>query len=140
MGPPMLRLALVWLCFLGLYLLFAGQVDAQEGGAAVLVATIAVCLAAVQSRLARRHYALPPHLPRITAGALASLFRDMLRLSDLPLRPVSGQVIRQELQAGGETPRDAGRRAAAILATSFAPNKIVIGIEPGAMLVHRLKP
>ena len=136
----MLRLALVWLCFAGLYLLFAGQVDAQEGGAAVLVATIPACLAVAQSRLARRHYALPPHLSQIAAGALASLFRDTLRLSDLPLHPISGQVIRQDLQTGGDAPRDAGRRAAVILATSFAPNTIVVGTEPGAMLVHRLKP
>jgi len=53
---------------------------------------------------------------------------------------VNSKISVQPFDPGGANGRDAGRRAAVILATSLAPNAYVIRVTQDALLMHQLVP
>lgn len=76
---------------------------------------------------------IPGDLAIVCWEALAQLVRP---------RPTRGQFRAARFAATEETPDDTGRRAIAETLGSFAPNTIVVGVDPerGLLLVHQLRP
>jgi len=72
-----------------------------------------------------------PDIGRLTIAALQQLVRP---------QPVRGRVVSLPFRDGGEAPSANGRRALAEGLGSFAPNTIVIGIDPerDRVIAHQL--
>ena len=133
-----------------LYTVFAGDVSWTEAYAGIPAAAAIAAFVAVQHRGADRPLRLRPPL-RILFGPIGALVTDTARVGAALLRalvsPVEGRVERLRFTPGGQTPGDAGRRAAVTLAASLTPNGFVLDLAPSALLheepvllLHRLTP
>ena len=76
---------------------------------------------------------------KIVANVLQLCWEALAQL--VAPRPVRGQFRAVPFQATGETPQDAGRRAATEWLGSIAPNTIIVGVDAdrGLLLVHQLR-
>jgi multisubunit Na+/H+ antiporter MnhE subunit len=74
---------------------------------------------------------VPVHVVLVSWTALAQLFAP---------KAVRGRFRAVPYRAGGESPRDVGRRALSEALGSLAPNTIVVGVDPekNLLLVHQL--
>lgn len=146
--PPARRVAAWvkwWAALMSLWLLLVASISVPEllaGAAAAAIAATLVELAEYQAGV------------RLTVRAewLAGTLRlpvDIARDTALVLRTavlaLAGRRPRSSfhvvpVDAGGDDPADASRRALVTVATSLPPNAIALGIdaEQGVMLVHRL--
>jgi hypothetical protein len=134
-----------WAVLLGLWLLLVDTFDPPElmaGSAAALIAAVAGGLAC-RSHLVLRPSRMSPadawRLPRQVAhDTVVVLHATLLHL--LGIRRMDGGF--GVLPAGSEAgdAGAAGRRAAALLRTSLAPNTVALGYDPrrGEIVVHHL--
>lgn len=130
-----LRVVLAFAATLALYLALAGTASATElaagGAAAVLMAGFAASLhqdrpVALSWAAARRFVHAAAALPTDTARVGLTLARSILC-------PEAGAAVWQPFADA-----DRGSQAAEVLGTCISPNGIVLEVEPGRMLVHRL--
>jgi hypothetical protein len=145
----MLLGALAALIFLGVYLMFAGQVSATELLAGIPAAVAAAAYAVLLHRVAERPFRLDAPWPRVLGKPLMALFPDVIRVGRTLLRVLwrrppgmVGTIVRQPFQAGGADPASAARRGLVTLAASLAPNGYGMDILDGAdvLVLHRLAP
>lgn len=127
----------IWLAGAVCYMVLAGQFSADEIAAAVILGGLgAGWHFAVMHDGARRFRFERPAL-RLAAASLIGLpgatFRVGARLAAALLRPVEGRRVEQVFHRGAsDDPRDRGRRAAVVLATSLAPDSYVIRMPVNA--------
>jgi hypothetical protein len=130
----------------GFYLLLIDTISTPE-----LYAGCAVVLLAGAAFVAAREEAFPQAIkPQWLLGSwrvIASLpLHVVLVCRDAILQPFARRPSCGEFRVvpfrGGDTPSDRGRRALAESMGSFAPNTIVIGVDPDRelLLVHQLHP
>jgi multisubunit Na+/H+ antiporter MnhE subunit len=130
----------------GFYLVLIDTVAAPElyAGAGVALLTAAVFGGSRPQGLAEAELD-----PGLLAGAWRVLARVPAQIALVGLEALAQIFARKRsrgvfrvvpFDAGGENPRDAGRRALAEALGSLTPNTIVVGIDPerGLMLVHQL--
>lgn len=143
----------VFLAFIGLYLVFAGQVSGTEAAAGVPAAGLVAAYAGLRHRGESRPMRLRGPWLRLVLSPTASVVGDSARVGIHLLRAlvpgsqVAGTISRQPFRSGGPGPADAGRRALVTLASSLAPNGFVLDVAPSvllrdehALLMHRLAP
>jgi multisubunit Na+/H+ antiporter MnhE subunit len=143
----LLRLAIAWIGFLLLWLIFVFQVTPGE----LVVGAIASGLAAIAGYVAFR--AVPAcfrprlrwirqawHLPAIIATDLWLLLKSLMR--EIIRRPSRSSLQVTPFRATGEDCQAAAQRALAVLFVSTTPNSIVLDIDrqKGEMLFHQLEP
>jgi hypothetical protein len=126
------------------YLLFAGTFSLSEGFAALPAVAAGLAVATLYHRHAQRELTVHPPGRRLATAVFLSLIRDSLTVGGTLLRALAtshtGKISVQPFKPGAADARDAGRRAAVILATSLAPNAYVIRVTPEALLMHQLVP
>lgn len=132
----------------GFYLLLIDTTQSPElyaGAGATLLAAIGfevsrqqgLVEAALPLRGALRAWRLLARIPAeiwfVGHAAVAQLFT--------PRKAPRGRFRAVRFDAGGDDPRDAGRRALAEALGSLTPNTIVVGVDPDskAILVHQLR-
>jgi hypothetical protein len=121
----------IWLAGAIAYMVLAGQFSGDEMVAAVVLGGFgAGWHFAVMHDGARRFRFERPAL-RVIAASLAGLpgatLRVGARLASALLHPVEGRRIEQPFHRGAaDDPRDRGRRAVVVLATSLAPDSYVL--------------
>jgi hypothetical protein len=140
--------SLGWVFSAALYLLLIDTTDLPElivgAGAAVLAATgFELAREQAVARLGTRlRWVTRLHRPLLKAPS------DIVVVSGLALRQlvrpraVVGVFRAVPFQSGGDEALETGRRALAESFGSFAPNTIVIGVDPdrGVLLGHQLRP
>ena len=123
----------IWLAGAAAYMLLAGQFSADEVAAAVVLGGLgAGWHVAVMHDGARRFRFERPAL-RVIAASLVGLagatLRVGARLASALVHPVAGRRVEQVFHRGvGDDPRDRGRRAVVVLATSLAPDSYVLDL------------
>jgi hypothetical protein len=139
------RFSALWLVLATFYALFAGEVSMTEVVAGLIATGIAVSYSVLLHRSRSRALALWAPWPRVVARPIAALAPDAWRVGRVLLRVLwrrpdgsAGMPDRQPFREGEHDPQDAGRRGVATLGLSLAPNGYVLGIEAGAIVLHRL--
>ena len=123
----------VWLAGAATYLVLAGQLSPDEVAAAVLLGGLgAGWHFAVLNDGARRFRFERPAL-RVIGASLAGLpgatLRVGARLAAALVRPVEGRRVERVFHRGtADDPRDRGRRAVVLLATSLAPDSYALDL------------
>lgn len=147
MTGSVFRLFTSWLVLATLYALFAGEVSATEAIAGLIATGIAASYGVLLHRSRSRPLALRAPWFRVVAHPVAALVPDAWRAGRVLLqvlwrRPdgAVGTPSRQPFREGGQDPEDTGRRGVVTLGLSLAPNGYVLGIEAGAIVLHRLVP
>ena len=144
----------VFLISAGLYLIFAGQVSGTEIAAGVPAAGLVAAYAGLRHRGESRPMRLRGPWLRLVLSPTAAVAGDaarvgirLLRAVFVPGSRVAGTTSRQPFRSGSAEPADAGWRALVTLASSLAPNGIVLDVVPSALLrdehallMHRLAP
>lgn len=109
-------------------------------------------LAATGTELVRRQriagIAISLRFLRRAPRLVPSAIRDCVTLTRLAFQqlaspqPVRGKTVALPFSHGGEAPPEAGRRALAQGLGSFAPNTIVVGVDPdrNLLIAHQLAP
>ena len=143
----MLRAAILWIVFLGLYLLFAGPVSSSELIAGVPCAAAVAGFALIYRRAQEQQMDLRAPWLRVVLRSLGNVPRDVLRVGGVLVRSLwqapaiaIGIASHQPFRQGGDRPADAARRAMVVLGTSLAPNGFVLMMPQGSetMVLHRL--
>ena len=143
----MLRPAIFWIVFLGLYLLFAAPVSTSELIAGVPAAALITAFAIIYRRAEERRMDLRAPWRRVILHVLGSIPGDSLRVGGALLRalwqPPQSQIglpTHQPFRHGDDTAADATRRALVVLGTSLAPNGFVLMMPQGSetIVLHRL--
>ncbi len=134
-----------WAVLLGLWLLLVDTLDPPEliaGAAAALIAALAgglACHSSVVFRPSRvspaNAWRLPLEVVRDTVVVLRATLLHLLRV-----RRLAGGFDVQPAGPEAGSARASGRRAAALLRTSVAPNTVALGYDPrrGGIVVHHL--
>jgi hypothetical protein len=134
----------VFLILCGAYLLFVGSVSTSEALAAILAVVAGLCIAILHHQNATRALDVRAPWRRLAFAVPVALVRDTIGVGGALLRAlfsgVNSKISVQPFDPGGANGRDAGRRAAVILATSLAPNAYVIRVTQDALLMHQLVP
>lgn len=144
----------VFLVSIGMYLVFAGQVNGTEAAAGVPAAGLVAAYAGLRHRGESRAMRLRGPWLRLLLSPMVSVAGDaarvgvhLLRAVFVPGSHVVGTISRQPFRSGDVGPADAGRRALVTLADSLAPNGFVLDVAPSmllrdehALLMHRLAP
>jgi len=134
----------VCLLLCGTYLLFVGTISSSEALAAILAVMSGLSLAILHDKNATRALDVQAPWRRLAVAVPTALARDTVSVGATLLRalvtPVVSKISVQPFKPGAADARDAGRRAAVILATSLAPNAYVIRVTPEALLMHQLVP
>src|SRR4051794_22606644 len=145
-GARFWLIAFVW--SYALWLVHDDSAKLPELLAGVLVAA----LAATGTELVRRQrvagIAIAPRFLRRAASLYPSAVRDCVTLTGLAFQqlvnpvPVRGRTVALPFTHGGEEPEHNGRRAVAQGLGSFAPNTIVVGVDPeqNLLIAHQLAP
>jgi hypothetical protein len=135
-----------WLCWLAglfaLWLLLVGTVQDLELIAGLAAAAIGATAAEVVRAQGLLRYRIERRWLFRGTRQLLLVVPDFFRvLAALGRRP-RGAFRTIPFPAGGERDVDRGRRAWATIAASFAPNRLVVDIDPetGEALVHDLLP
>ncbi len=145
---------IVFLTYIGLYLVFAGQVSGTEVAAGVPAVGLVATYAGLRHRSASRPMRLRGPWLRLVLSPMAAVAGDaarvgvhLLRAVFVPGSHVAGTINRQPFRSGSAEPTEAGRRALVTLASSLAPNGFVLDVAPSvlfrdeqALLTHRLAP
>ncbi|HJS87834.1 MAG TPA: hypothetical protein VJ779_20470 [Acetobacteraceae bacterium] len=132
-----------WAVLFALYLMFAGQATGSELCAGALVAMTGAALQIYLHRMGEHPLRLRAPWGRLAARAGISLVCDTLTVGRALLRASIGRPVHGVIQAQGfivDGTREAGRRAAVILAASIAPNGFVTKVVAAdqALKLHRL--
>ncbi len=115
------------------------------GAVAALIAAVAYSAAHLEPT---ESATAPANWPAVVVRELAKVpsgivvvCAEVLRQAVAPRKP-RGVLEEEPFFAGRGRPHDLGRRALAEAARSFAPNTIVIGVDPDhdRLLIHRLGP
>jgi hypothetical protein len=134
-----------WAVLLGLWLLLTDRPAADEllaGGAAALLAGVAGALACRSSvpppaagASLRAVLVLPARVGRDSLTVLWAVVLDVLRV-----RRIRGRFAVLPADPAITRRTAAGRRAAALLEASLAPNTVAIGVDPArkGIVVHQL--
>lgn len=135
----------VWFAVAAAYMVLAGQFSLDELAAA---AALGVCGAlwhrAVLGAGARRFSVDREALlaiGRAVAGLMSATVEVGTRLASGLVGPVQGRRVERPFTGGRQgNPREAGRRAIAVLATSLAPDAYVLRAPPGedTILYHAI--
>lgn len=141
----MARFATTVLYLSATYVLFVGQVSADEIGLAVLFAIVAAAwwtaLAHVGEVRFRFEAAAGLAIARALAGVPTAVASVAARLLVGMVRQPRAQAVRQTFVHGSDRdPFDAARRAIALLAVSLAPDRFALRLLDGhdELLLHRL--
>jgi hypothetical protein len=138
-----------WLAFSpvlwGLYLLLADKGNVYEISAGIVCAAIAAAAAVLSGLAGRVKVAVEPRWVARSLRAPWWMARDSVLVSLSALRPKPPRGRFRALRfprAGGEEPRDVGRRVMVKGPGSAGPNLYVIGddVEAKLLLVHELLP
>lgn len=135
----------VWLACFASYLILAGQFSLDELAAAALLGVVgAAWHRAILGTQARR-FAFEPRAALVIGQALWGLPLATVnvgrQLVTGLLRPAEGQRIARVFAHGRQnSPRDAGRRAVVVLATSLAPDAYVLRVplDEDTIMTHAL--
>ena len=137
--------AAVFVVLSGLYLFLAGTIDSIELTAMTVCAGAGTILAVALERVAKRNYvplapsrailkpffALLPELVIVGRELMAAILVGATRQR--------GAFVQQPFEPGGDTPRDAARRAITIIGVSLAPRAFVVrGERTDRLLLHTL--
>lgn len=144
----MVGACVAWALLFGAYLLFAGQVSADEIVAGTVAGVAGAVLSSRIRRVAERRFVLRAPWGRVARRIAASLVSDTGRVAMALTRAVmhgpdaGGSLLHQPFARDGATEADAGRRAIVVLAASLAPNAYVLRIaeDRDEMLLHCLVP
>ena len=127
----------VWLLGAASYLVLAGQLSGDELAAAALLGGAAALWHRAVLRAGAARFAgdrrMVGALGRAVAGLPGATVSVGRALAGAALgRPVAGQRISRAFPHGPrDAPAEAGRRAAALLATSLSPDSYVLRLPPG---------
>jgi hypothetical protein len=137
-----------WLALFWLWFLLVGEWNREE----VVAAAIAAALAASIAELARVRTGFAARIPlrdlQALPKALGMVFVDFgilvwaLVVSAARCRVVRGEFVSREAEGGGAVTRSVGRRAWAVLLSSYSPNAYVVDLDPESrqVLLHDLVP
>jgi multisubunit Na+/H+ antiporter MnhE subunit len=139
---------LAWFVGAALWLLLTDSPKLPELLAGALVAAIAASGTEVVRRQGLARIALRPSLLRRALVPIVGAVPDCGRLVFAAFaqlferRPARGRIVAIPFGHGGDAPAENGRRALAMALGSFAPNTIVVGIDPERerLLAHQLVP
>lgn len=141
------RLAIAWVGFLLLWLLFVFQVNASELAVGTIAAGLTVvsgyvtCKAVTMCFEPRlRWIAQAWGLPRMVVTDLWLLLKHLIR--EIARKPSRSSFRTTEFRAIGEDCQAAAQRALATLFVSTTPNSIILDIdrEKGEMFFHQIEP
>jgi hypothetical protein len=142
-----LRVAALWIVFLGLYLFFAAPVSSSELIAGIPSAAAITAFALHYRRAEDKRMDLRAPWMRVILRTLKAVPGDVLRVGGVlvvtlrraPKREI-GAPSRQPFREGDDTAADAVRRALVVLGTSLAPNGYVLMMPQGSetIVLHRL--
>ena len=141
-----MRRVSAWLAWFGglliLWLLLVGTIAPTERIAGLFAAAIGATAAEVVRSLGLFEFRVEWRWLRRTPRQLARVIPDLFLVLSTLARPRRGTFRVLEFPTGGERAVDHGRRAWAGLAGSFAPNRLVVDLDPdaGSVLVHDLLP
>ncbi len=134
-----------WLVAAAFYLGFAGSTETEEIVAAAASATFMVgfifwCRHArgTEMRARASWLRITLRVPRVLCAEAVAVGGALLRA--LLGVPTQGVMPSQPFDPGDYSPCAAGRRAAAVLAASAAPDGYVLAVAEGSLLLHRLVP
>ena len=121
----------VWTLLAAVYLLFAGQVSADEIASAIIVGGAATGWSIAVRHASARRFGFDRAAVVVSCRALlglpAATFRVGAKLVRAIARPARGHVRPQTFVYGArDRPEDSGRRAIATLAASLAPDSFVL--------------
>jgi hypothetical protein len=141
----MRRLAAWFSWFAGLFvlwLLLVGTVQDLERIAGLCAAAIGATAVEVVRSQGLLDFRVEWRWLRQAWKPLARVFPEFLLLMGSLVRRPQGSFRTLEFPAGGERAVDAGRRAFAVVASSWSPNRLVVDVdkETGGALVHDLLP
>jgi multisubunit Na+/H+ antiporter MnhE subunit len=136
-----------WVGLTGLYLLFAGTLNAQEIAAGLVAAAIAATGVTAAGR-SEEPWAYRWSWLRKLLRLLWEVPRDAVRVSRAAWRavvlrqPIEGRFEVVPFEPGGDDPHSATRRALVTIGISLPPNSFVIDIDRqhSSILVHKLVP
>ena len=135
-----LCVVLTWGTLSGVYLVLVGQASRDELVAGAVIAAVGTALSlAVRLGSGCRFRLGPSVWLRPVTAAMYAVPRDIALVGwNLARpRPRGGRLEEQPLQAAGRD--ETSERAVQMLATSFAPNRYVVGlVKGGRVLTHRL--
>ena len=125
-----------------LWLVLVGTVQDVEIIAGLFAAAIGASAAEVVRSLGLLNFRVEWRWLRQLWKPLLRVVPEFLLLMFVLARPQRGELRTLDFPVGGERGVDAGRRAFAVLATSLAPNRLVVDVDPesGGALVHDLVP
>ena len=125
-----------------LWLLFVGTVQDVERIAGLCAAAIGATAVEVVRSQGLLGFRIEWRWLRQTWKPVLRVVPEFLLLMAALLRRRRGSFRRLDFPAGGARNVDAGRRAFAVVAASFAPNRLVVDLDPeaGTALVHDLVP
>jgi hypothetical protein len=140
------RRVIAWLTWFGgllvLWLLLVGTVAGTETIAGLFAAAIGATAAQVVRSQGLLEYRVEWRWLRRTPRQVARVIPDFFLVLATLVRAPRGSFRTLEFPTGGERAVDHGRRAWAGYAASFAPNRLVVDVDPdaGMVLVHDLVP
>ncbi|SER10456.1 hypothetical protein SAMN05216548_11187 [Faunimonas pinastri] len=139
--------AISFVAFALLYLLFAGKVSVSECVAACACGLLAVLLRLAIVKAGRPFANGWWQGIRLAPRVVGSLFSDSRKVGLFLLRRLAGasgtgRLIEMPFRTGGGNPESRTRRALVVGNVSIAPNQFVTGVrfETGQLLVHQLQP
>jgi len=139
-----MTLVLTWCLSGAVYLLFAGQVSADEVATAVVLATLATVWSVVIRRCSQVHFGHAPHLTAALLRAMRDLMPAAMRVGLILVRSAGqraspGRAVRAAFAPGrAGDPAARTRRAVALLAASLAPDRLVIATDANEAHLHVL--
>jgi hypothetical protein len=123
----MLIVLAAWAPLAALYLLLVGQLTADEIGLALVCGLAATIWLGKIASVVELRLRLEPAAVGALVRAIAGLPGAVVRAAVALARGSGGEVLRQQFAFGRvEDPRDAGRRAMALLTVSLAPDKFAL--------------
>jgi len=145
-GKRLAAWLLGWVFAAALYLLLIDITDLPElivGAGAAMLAATGFELAREQhvaGQLIRPTWLARAYRPILKVGSDVVLVSAAAVMQLLERKPSRGEFRVVRFRAGAEDPLDTGRRALAQALGSFAPNTIIIGVDPERQLVlgHQL--
>ena len=142
-GSTVIAILCVWACLFATYLLFAGQLSADEAVAGAVCAAAAVLWWVRARRASARAFAFDVGSWAAAGRACRKLPGTTLTVAGVLLRALvhreTGQVTHWLFAHGQRAdPFDSGRRAVVVLAASIAPDGFVVRtpMERGEIVVH----
>ena len=124
------------LIFALFYVLLAGQLSASEGVTLILPVLAAVCLTVGLHRVAERRFAARAPWLRLIFRSATSIAKDTAKVGLFLVKEeghraphLAGRMIEEPFRIGGNSSRDATRRALVTIAVSASPDRYLINLE-----------